>query len=508
MKKMYILSFAIGILLTGFSNIYGQEFPWPDLGDALVITPGAPGVINQTIMGDTSSTGERLHNHYILKRGQTYIYTARIENDGWPLMITAEEGTGEPPIIAPLGPKEGQDEAERPFHSAGDLYIKDLTLVGWDQGGNYTDNATVRLAADGITVVIKNVTFDFNRQNSIRINAVDCKLYVENSIFGNQGVSQRLDQGFAVAFRGNWTPIVHFRNNTIYNMHNEVINNGSAARYNKLIFENNTIVNTGTGGSYFGRPDSLIVKNNLWVNIGIMGDGFRGDRDGYVEPLYYMRIDSSFSDDAEPVLVPPKFVDFDYNQFYLDPAVAALLPDSSDKSTETMFHPYLADLMGDHNLVLDQPFSFKNFPATVTEYESYINDFYAFADEPAQMPQFDTDFRTLDFGYSNAVAAVAASDGGALGDRNWKATTNVKLNDYKVLKVYPNPVEELLMIEASGNNPIDHVIISNVLGQTVKYVNIDAAEQNINTSDLNSGIYFVKFYNNQQLLGTNRIIKK
>jgi hypothetical protein len=509
MRKIYVLTILLGFLATGFNTVQAQEFAWPDLGDALVITPGAPGVINQTIMGDTSATGERLHNHYVLLRGQTYLYTARIENDGYPLMVTAEDGPGEPPIIKPLGPAEGQEEAERPFHSGGDLYLKDLTLVGWDQGGNYTDNATVRLAADGITVVLKNINFDFNRQNSIRINAKDCKLYVENSIFGNQGVSQRLFQGFAVAFRGNYTPIVHLRNNTIYNMHNEVINNGSPARYNKLIMENNTIVNTGTGGSYFGRPDSLIVRNNLWVNVGVMGDGFLGDRDDFAEPHYYMVIDSSFSDDAEPVLVTP-YVDFDYNYYYLDPAVAALLPDSSDKSTETMFHPYLADLAGDNNEVLDEAFTFTNFPATVNEYQSYITDFYNFAETPAQMPQFDTDFRVFDFSYPTShTAYTAASDGLPLGDRNWFGIVSVNSREFEKFSVYPNPVENVLKLDLNHDQKITRVVISNVLGQTMKDVNgLSGTSINISTSDLESGIYFVKFYENSELKGASKILKK
>jgi hypothetical protein len=39
------------------------------------------------------------------------------------------------------------------------------------------------------------VVFDFNRQQFVRINAVGCKLYVEDCIFGNAGVSQRFQQG-------------------------------------------------------------------------------------------------------------------------------------------------------------------------------------------------------------------------------------------------------------------------------------------------------------------------
>lgn len=509
MKNFYGIFLVLGMAFILPGNSSAQEFPWPDLGTSKVLEPGAPGLINQTIMGDTTETGERLFNHYVLKRGQTYLYTARIENDGWPLMVTAEEGTGELPIIKPLGPAAGQEEAERPFHATGNLYLQDLTLVGWDQGGNYTDNATVRLNADGITVVIKNVNFDFNRQNSIRINAQDCQLYVENSVFGNQGVSQRLFQGFAVAFRGNWTPIVHLRNNTIYNMHNEVINNGSPARYEKLILENNTIVNTGTGGAYFGRPNHLIVRNNLWVNVGIMGDGFLGDRDGFAVPHYYLSIDSLFSEDEVPVLIEPN-VEFEHNHFYLDPAVAALLPDSSDKSTETLFHPYLADLAGEDNLIFDEAFTFTNFPATVSEYQAYITDFYNFAEIPAQMPQFDTDFRTFDFSYSTSHPAyTGAHDGMPLGDRNWFGIVGVDSRKFEEFNVFPNPVEEFFRVDLNQDQKLTHVVITNLLGQEVRTVsNPGTSSFTVNTSGLRSGVYIVKFYDQEQLKGANKILKK
>jgi hypothetical protein len=40
----------------------------------------------------------------------------------------------------------------------------------------------------------------------------------------------------------------------------------------------------------FGRPDTLIVENNLWVNVGIMGDAILGDRERFVEPFYYLSV--------------------------------------------------------------------------------------------------------------------------------------------------------------------------------------------------------------------------
>ena len=499
MKKFYLFVLVLGsiALLGNDALAQNTDFPWPDLGESMVITPGAPGKINDVIHGDTTATGDRVHRHYILKRGQTYLYTARIQNSGYPLMVTAEEGDGPLPIIKALGPAAGEDEAERIFHAQGDLYIKDLVLNGFDQGGNYTDNATVRLAADSITVVCKSVVFDFNRQNNLRINAKECKLYVEDCIIANQGVAARLFQGFAVHFRGNWTPVVHMRNNTIYNMHNTAITNRQTARYNKLIFENNTVVNTGTGGSYYGRPDSLIVKNNLFVNVGILGDGFQGDRDDFVEPHYYFVVDSKFTDTTNTTLLHP-YVNYTNNHYYLDPAVAAALPDSSDKSTETLFHPYLLDLIGEgaSNIIEDEAFEFSNFPATIGEYENYINDFYQFAETPSEMPQFETDFRVLDFSYPESRGAYsAATDGGPLGDRNWfpdYVSGIVDLVDNQ-LNVYPNPASDLIRVRFN-NIESGTLSITDMIGREVKHMLIIGQnEVSVNTSDLQNGMYLVRF---------------
>jgi len=508
MKKYYLLLTTLTFIC--FSGIHAQEFPWPDLGEPMIIEPGDPGTIEQTIMGDTTETGERIHNHFILRRGQTYLYRARINNVGHPLMVTAEEGDGALPIIKALGPAPGEEEAERIFHAQGDLYIQNIVMNGFDQGGNFTDNATVRLASDSITVVAKNVVFDFNRQNSIRINAVGCSVFVENSIIGNQGIAQRVTQGFALAFRGNPIPIVHLRNNTIYNMNHEVVNNQAPAIYNKFIFENNTIVNTGTGGGYLGRPDTLIFRNNLFVNVGVMGDAWEGDRENFVEPYYFFDIDTLFTDTTNTEIQDPSLFEFDYNHFYLDPAIIELIPDSAAAATTTMFHPYIMDLMGENNVVSEEAFEFTNFPAEISGYEAYINDFYEFAAEPAQLPLFDADFRDLDFSYPESHPAfTAASDGGPLGDRTWFPDFAVS-NRSELIQdflIYPNPTQSLLSVRDMEN--VTSIEISNIMGQRMKLVeDVVRPSIDVDVSNLQNGMYFVTFRNGAQVLGSAKILKQ
>jgi len=72
-------------------------------------------------------------------------------------------------------------------------------------------------------------------------------------------------------------------------------------------------------------------------------------------------------------------------------------------------------------------------------------------------------------------------------------------------KFYPNPVNDILNVSAKSN--IDELAIVNVLGQVVKNVQPNLNSFELDLSDLNTGIYFVKTrVNNTE--GTFRIVKK
>ncbi len=515
MKKVYLPVSMFLLILVGFTSVNAQQFPWPDLGEAKIIEPDPtnPGALNDAIMSDTSATGERLHNHYILKRGATYTYTSRINNNGWPLMVTAEDGDGALPYIQPIKPI-GEDEAPRPFHAQGDFYADGLHISGYDTDDIPADNATVRLASDSVTVVLKNVLFDFNRLSAVRVNADACSLYIEGCVFGDQGVAEQMWAGYAVNYRANTWPLAIIRNNTFYNHHNSIISMyGDKTKYGKLIFENNTVVNVGTQGSPLGRPDTLIFKNNLWVNVGILGDAREGDRDDFAHPAYAFSVDTNFTDTTQTEWIDP-VIEFTNNHFYNDPAIFEFLPDSSDKMTETFFNPYLADRVDESTtLVLEQAFAdFENFPTgNLADYEAYINGFYGFEPVPAQLPNFGMDILEVDFGYPTSHAAFsAAADGGPLGDLTWFGGA-VGIVDVKTtsFNIYPNPVQNILHVKLTEDQRIDKVVITNVLGQNVKTVeSISGKNIHINTSELRTGLYFINFFNEGTLLGTNKVLKR
>jgi hypothetical protein len=71
--------------------------------------------------------------------------------------------------------------------------------------------------------------------------------------------------------------------------------------------------------------------------------------------------------------------------------------------------------------------------------------------------------------------------------------------------VYQNPVENTIFINAQEK--IDKVSIYSIIGKEVKKFDINTNKAEINTSDLKSGIYILKYVINDSV-GTKKFIKR
>lgn len=72
--------------------------------------------------------------------------------------------------------------------------------------------------------------------------------------------------------------------------------------------------------------------------------------------------------------------------------------------------------------------------------------------------------------------------------------------------VYPNPVNDNFTIQNGNNIAISGLTISDINGRTVKTLNVNAIENQINISDLNSGVYFLNIAS-ENGSATKKIIK-
>ena len=92
------------------------------------------------------------------------------------------------------------------------------------------------------------------------------------------------------------------------------------------------------------------------------------------------------------------------------------------------------------------------------------------------------------FNTSATVGGIAKYTGTALPVKSFEAIG---------FSVYPNPVNDSFTIQNANNIAISGLTISDINGRTVKTLNVNAIENQINISDLNSGIYFLNITSDQ-----------
>lgn len=78
------------------------------------------------------------------------------------------------------------------------------------------------------------------------------------------------------------------------------------------------------------------------------------------------------------------------------------------------------------------------------------------------------------------------------------------IRDYEnAVSVYPNPAND--MVNFQINTPIENVMIFDINGKFV--ANETAADNRINVSNLNNGVYFARLYMNNEIIGVAKIVK-
>ena len=106
-------------------------------------------------------------------------------------------------------------------------------------------------------------------------------------------------------------------------------------------------------------------------------------------------------------------------------------------------------------------------------------------------------------GWSGGFTTSATADGifkytgPALGSSSFEAIG---------INIYPNPVNDIFVIESANNSSITALTISDVNGRTVKTINGISISNQISISELNKGIYFLNITSDKGT-ATKKIIK-
>jgi hypothetical protein len=92
-----------------------------------------------------------------------------------------------------------------------------------------------------------------------------------------------------------------------------------------------------------------------------------------------------------------------------------------------------------------------------------------------------------------SLGIESLSPWGTKSFKTFAVGVNQAVNKGFKLDVYPNPVQDVMNIELTGNTGDAVLTITDLAGKTVKTVAINASQMTVNTSDLSAGTYIIKY---------------
>jgi xyloglucan-specific exo-beta-1,4-glucanase len=109
----------------------------------------------------------------------------------------------------------------------------------------------------------------------------------------------------------------------------------------------------------------------------------------------------------------------------------------------------------------------------------------------------------------NRFYASTGCRGGWYGDISTNLNVNNIENKSEKLIIYPNPANKYFKLQLSKNTNVENskIQIFNILGQEVKTLFLKNIEDEINSSDLDSGIYLIKITDNKKVYSERLIIE-
>lgn len=433
----------------------------------------------ETAIADAVADGSVNTKRFVLARGGEYILIATIENDGYPLTIVAEEGTG-------ARPKLQNKEKNRPFRIKGDLTLKGLFISGEAVSGD-VDNHMLRVSA-AVNIIIDDCHLDKNYATAMRVDE-SASITISNSIIsniiGDDGgtVGTGEDRtGAAIQDKGGSINSLIVTNTSFYNIGGQVFKNPGADVKNTVSFDHCTFANIGETGLELDMTKSATVTNCQFFNVGLLGSSDSSDE---TTDIFGIRLMDT----------PDQTATISNNNFYLRNYYIENLPDTSKLVTNVNPHA--------EGLALT---------------ETFLNDSIEFNSLPAGY-DYTTGWNRSsldgDFGYSQGLDSyTGGTDGSIVGDTNWEfaevedPVLAIELELLNSSNAYPNPSAGRVTFTMKDNTPFERVEVYNSLGLKVKTIENSngAAEVRWTYDGTHTGIYFYRVMEGANTLGSGRLI--
>lgn len=520
---------VVALLLLAQTVGYAQEI--------VPVSPTPVGNLNEFIMSDTTSSGDRVHPDciYQLERGSVYFYTGTMIVD-FPLTIAAEEGDGPLPVIEPAILSDGSKPSTFINLIAGGLTLNNVYLFGLGPDQTRTSYA-VLITGTGMKVKADGCIFDSWGTAAFRDNVGSNGYRLTNNHFRNGQSPTSWFWGTALAVRNNKpSDSIYVVNNTIFcnNRGFEIPN------YNKsLVFDHNTVFLNAVTPLTIQNSVNGQITNNIFYGMESEGqrkteiDGGWFDNDGEMAAIISFDTLSTVAEEYG-ITEAERVITVSNNAYFWPSAITdkwQAINDTASTEAVQVFAPewmnartqgFFADkttwpgLEASNNLNVDPGFDAVMESACLDKLVHYVDltrhgglatYMWWYNPNNAMYPVVQPVPENL--AYSNASLMNAGTDGYALGDLNWfpeqkdqfdgitgVEESNTELpTEYDLSQNYPNPFNPTTNIEFSiPSNGVYKLKVFNVLGQVVAELHngqLSAGQYNVtfDASNLGSGIY-------------------
>jgi len=451
--------FTLCILLTGLSAVTAQTIVVPENINGTANF--AYTFINDFIDADTTASGIRRNNVYLLKAGGVYYFTAEAT---WSFNVTLR-ATGDvnllgKPYVDRFN-KTGGTVLPNVYRGTGSLTLDGLYFVMGENGANAAAYQTTPISTFGINkkFIITNCILEKSRQGIMNINGNGCSAFVTKNILRNFGDYGRFQgNGRLVDIRNTFSDSVVIRDNVVHNLLDRLYIGFRQTGLNYFEFRSNTVFN------HLGRHGMIQLRNtrksvivdNIFMNPSMMGSApvladeqinFRNIRN------YLVSLDT---------VVAGASIDMRNNNIFYTPDVLNHFATSTIVTKPLVLSPEVVLLMKDTSKAyFTEVLTLNNIPDRAPALKFAI-DAVRFRDSVGlqKMMVEDIFFKggPFDKGYlydfskfdpcigANTTSYKAASDGGPIGSRflcTYRTSTEaVAINPYLEFDVEPNPASD------------------------------------------------------------------
>lgn len=260
------VAFIVTMIIT--TMVYAQV---PATQDTIVIASGDgnAGLLEATINGDKDGSNVRIHPNrvYKLEPGFHFVLSAiNVNNDTGTIRIVGETG-GKKPVIIPLttnnkGP--GQNKVN------GSLELKNLHIQGRDDQGGKWKGHLFEVNGANRSLFVEDCLIEFP-ERGFYLQSVTSGLTIEmrNNYFRDMFVMQAQYSGNVINAKGVPIESLIFENNTVSNSGMPMLMQNQMVTY--ALINHNTFINTTT--TVFLNPYyyEAYITNNLFYNANTIG---------------------------------------------------------------------------------------------------------------------------------------------------------------------------------------------------------------------------------------------